>query len=378
MSPRPPRFVESVHGLVSSRLMVFLVVGLTATFALAAPAFAHTTGLSSGEYVVSDGSLHAKLTFSRAEIAALLPQSDANRDGHISALELESAKPELDRRVFAAIHVSTTHAPCVATLSSVGFTEQDGLSLSGRFDCRASDGEFAVDLEPLLVALSRGHRHVARAVGATTHDEVLTRDHARFIMAPGPAAPQSPAVVKAEGVPKAAWAMFTMGIEHVGTGYDHLAFLLALALVRSRRTDLVFVVTSFTVAHSITLAIGTLGLFTLSPRVVEPAIALSIVYVALENFFVVDASKRWRIAFPFGLVHGFGFARALQQVELPQAHVPAALLSFNLGVELGQISALVVFVSLLRLAKIEVRGTRWLSGVLALAGSVWFVARVAQ
>jgi hypothetical protein len=140
-------------------------------------------------------------------------------------------------------------------------------------------------------------------------------------------------------------------------------------------------VTAFTLAHSITLALAALSIFAPSPRFVEPAIALSIAYVGLENLFVKDASKRWRITFPFGLVHGFGFAGALREIALPRAQVPIALVSFNLGVELGQLAVLSIAVPL----TLAVRNARWfgnrgvklLSGAIAVGGLVLLILRLA-
>jgi hydrogenase/urease accessory protein HupE len=172
-----------------------------------------------------------------------------------------------------------------------------------------------------------------------------------------------------------------MGIEHILTGYDHLVFILGLVLARARLRALLSVITAFTVAHSITLALAVLGVWAPSSRIVEPAIALSIAYVGVENFFVKDASKRWRITFPFGLIHGFGFAGALREIALPRSAVPAALVSFNLGVEAGQLAVLAVLLPLLFLLRgrtwFEPLGVRLVSGAVAVAGGIWFVARVA-
>ena len=113
--------------------------------------------------------------------------------------------------------------------------------------------------------------------------------------------------------------MLKLGIEHILTGADHLVFLLGLLLVAGGWRPLLGVVTAFTVAHSITLALAALSIFAPSPRLVEPAIALSIAYVGVENLLNPDARQRWRITFPFGLVHGFGFAGALRAIALPRA-----------------------------------------------------------
>lgn len=350
---------------------------------------AHAIGLSTGEYTAKGDSIVAKMAFARGEVASVLPNLDANRDGHVTAIEVESAKKDLETRVLAKINVTTAGAKCTPMLVGAALTEQDGLTIDGRFDC-ASNGAartFEIDVA-LLDDLSHGHRHVARAVGATTHDEVLFKGHASLSIvgaadtgATGGDTKPVEASRGGSGSAASAWAFFKMGIEHILTGYDHLVFLLGLVLLRARVKQLLAVVTAFTVAHSITLAIAVLGIFSPSPKFVEPAIALSIAYVGIENFFVKDASKRWRITFPFGLIHGFGFAGALQEANLPRAQVPAALITFNLGVEAGQLFAMSLVLPMVMLIRqkdwFEPRGVRVVSGAVALAGGVWFVIRIA-
>src|SRR5262249_1173881 len=122
--------------------------------------------------------------------------------------------------------------------------------------------------------------------------------------------------------------LFVLGIQHILTGYDHLLFLLGLVLIGGPLRSLVGAVTAFTVAHSITLGMAALGVWTPSPRIVEPCIALSIAYVGVDNWFARDAKGRWRVTFPFGLLHGFGFAGALRDIAVPSANVPTALFAF--------------------------------------------------
>jgi hydrogenase/urease accessory protein HupE len=127
------------------------------------------------------------------------------------------------------------------------------------------------------------------------------------------------------------------GIEHIFLGYDHIAFLLAVILWGQRLWPLVKVVTAFTIAHSITLSLAALQIVVIPAAFVEPAIAASIVFVAAENFFSRNINGRWRVTFVFGLIHGFGFASALQEIGLPANAIVPALAAFNIGVEIGQI-----------------------------------------
>jgi hydrogenase/urease accessory protein HupE len=139
-----------------------------------------------------------------------------------------------------------------------------------------------------------------------------------------------------------------LGIEHILTGFDHLLFVLAVTLLVQRRRALVAAITAFTLAHSLTLAATVLGWLTLPSAAVETTIALSIVLAAAECLRPPDSLARrapWLVTFAFGLLHGMGFASALLETGLPREHVPSALLFFNVGVELGQLAAIAVFLT---------------------------------
>lgn len=135
-------------------------------------------------------------------------------------------------------------------------------------------------------------------------------------------------------------AYTVLGVEHILTGFDHLLFVFALLFLVGFRRRLVGTITAFTLAHSLTLVSSAMGWLTLRPPPVEATIALSIVLVAREALHAEPTlSRRWPalVAFLFGLVHGLGFAGALQQIGLPGQHLAAALLTFNIGVEIGQL-----------------------------------------
>ncbi len=144
------------------------------------------------------------------------------------------------------------------------------------------------------------------------------------------------------------WRFVRLGVEHIFTGYDHLAFLLGLLVATSTLGSLVKIVTSFTVAHSITLALATFNLVVLPSRLTESLIALSILYVAAENLLDFRAMKRYYITFIFGLVHGFGFSNVLREMDLPRSSLALSLFSFNAGVEIGQITFVVLIFPLVR------------------------------
>jgi hydrogenase/urease accessory protein HupE len=172
-----------------------------------------------------------------------------------------------------------------------------------------------------------------------------------------------------------------LGIEHILTGYDHLLFLLALLALGGGIGYLLKVISAFTVAHSITLTLATLNILNLPPRLIESSIALSIAYVAAENLWRnPEKAQRWRwlVTFFFGLVHGMGFADILREMALPKATLAVSLVSFNIGVEIGQLAFMSVAFLLLAVIKRwkwdgAVRYAASLTAIVA--GMYWFVQR---
>jgi hypothetical protein len=184
---------------------------------------------------------------------------------------------------------------------------------------------------------------------------------------------------------QAAWRFVEMGFFHILDGIDHLLFLLCLVIPFRSFRALIPVVTSFTVAHSITLIASAFGLAPNAlwfPPLIETLIALSIVYMAFENIFVAHLERRWIITFWFGLVHGFGFSFALSEIlQFAGSHLLTSLMSFNLGVELGQLLVLLLFIPALELLYrygVQERvGTLVLSALVAHTGWHWMVDRAA-
>jgi HupE / UreJ protein len=171
-----------------------------------------------------------------------------------------------------------------------------------------------------------------------------------------------------------------LGIHHILSGYDHLIFLFGLLLRGGGVVSLLKIITAFTVAHSVTLALAVLDVITLPDRLVESVIALSIAYIAAENLLLGQASaRRWLVSFLFGLVHGFGFSSALRELGLPRQGLLWSLFGFNLGVEAGQ--AMVVALALpglllLRRSRWEGRLVSSCSLAILLIGLALFVERL--
>ena len=185
---------------------------------------------------------------------------------------------------------------------------------------------------------------------------------------------------------QAAWRFVVLGFDHILDGIDHLLFLFCLVVPFRSFWALVPIITSFTAGHSITLIAAALGLSPQAlwfPPLIETLIALSIVYMAFENILGAKLKSRWMIAFSFGLVHGFGFSFALSEVlQFGGSHLLTSLVSFNIGVEFGQLFVLALTVPLLELLfrKVlpEVGGIVVLSALLAHTGWHWMTERGGQ
>ena len=181
-----------------------------------------------------------------------------------------------------------------------------------------------------------------------------------------------------------------LGVEHILSGFDHLLFVLALLMIVRGRRQLLVTVTAFTVAHSITLALATMGVLHVSGPPIEATIALSIVFVASEILHLrqgragLAARKPWIVAFAFGLLHGLGFAGALAEVGLPQNAIPLALLFFNVGVEIGQLMFIAAVLTISTVVHRLLRGRldpRWTEVLpvylIGATASFWVFGRVA-
>jgi len=173
-----------------------------------------------------------------------------------------------------------------------------------------------------------------------------------------------------------------LGLVHIFTGYDHILFVISLLFGVKTIRQIGLLITAFTIAHSITLFLATFQIIQLPSQLVESAIALSIVYVALINIFSKDSKQPPWIAFGFGLIHGFGFAGILSEMRLEGVHMATSLIFFNIGIEIGQlVIVMVVFPIILYIKKLNLKFKRvkWIIpgssvGILAF-GLIWFFQR---
>jgi hydrogenase/urease accessory protein HupE len=174
-------------------------------------------------------------------------------------------------------------------------------------------------------------------------------------------------------------SFFKLGMSHILSGYDHLLFLFALLLRKQTFKQYALIVTSFTIAHSITLTMAVLEIMDLPSKFVESIIALSIIYVAAENIFKKEVNYRWGLTFVFGLIHGLGFANILQEMNLSKTNLATALVSFNIGIEVVQLGIVLLLLPLLTYLhrmKESPKYIKYGSIVIILFGAFWFFQRL--
>jgi len=333
---------------------------LAAFLALGSRALAHNPGLSSANLVVQEQAIDALLVFNAKEIEALVARNPAGK-GTLESLARHALALTMDGQ------------PLIPEAVEARPDQADNVEFHLRFP-RAPGAQLGITAT-LLDDLPSGHRQILEVHDAG--DALLARDllsHER-----------TGATITLTAPPQARHTFvdfLKLGIEHILTGYDHLLFLCGLLLVCDRFGTAVKIVSCFTVAHSITLAAATFDLITLSPRIVEPAIAASIIYVGIENL-LRRGEMRWRglLAFVFGLVHGLGFAGALREVGIGAGGrgVAVPLAAFNLGVETGQLAIAAVLLPVIwrlrRYPAFPRLGVPACSLMIALAGAIWFLQR---
>jgi hydrogenase/urease accessory protein HupE len=332
---------------------------------------AHDPGLSSVELELAGRGLRATLTFARADAALLAASGESG-----GTRDVRPAPPPAALEVLAGmlleVEIDGARAAGAARASADAGNVQVTLDYPGPVSARLSVRSRVFALLP------RGHRQylsLRDGSGRVVADRLLEAGAERFEIPVDAAWKPRPAPVG---------RFLTLGIEHILTGWDHLVFLAGILLAGASGRTALRIITSFTVAHSITLGLGALGVVTPPSRLVEPAIALSIVYVGLENVFSHNLERRWLLTFAFGLTHGFGFASALRELrfDAQPGGVLVPLVSFNFGVELGQLAVAMLLLPVVwRLRERPGFATRWVpaaSVLIALAGLYWFFERVAS
>jgi hypothetical protein len=344
------------------------------------PSHAHDVGLSSAVVQLHTNKLDAVLTFAVRETEEILPL-DVNGDGTITPDEFILRRDQL--AISLATNCEIRFDSVAAQFGAIRCQLDSSNNVDLSFTCEMRDfKQLEINL-PIIRQLTPGHRMFFTLLGPsgdTIADRLLSQNSPSVSIQMDSATPA--AVPIAEDAPPTFVGFVKMGIEHIGMGYDHLLFLFGLLLVARDFKSSLIVITCFTIAHSITLGVATFDLVRIPPHVTEPLIALSIVYVGVENLLRRgEPKKRGLLTFTFGLIHGFGFATVLRELGVgSRSGVAMPLFSFNLGVELGQLAvAAIALPALWQLRKWEkfVRyGVPACSIIIALLGAYWFAQRV--
>ena len=324
---------------------VGMLAGILAIFS--SNALAHDPGLSAVEVRILSDRIVAEISFAPSDLAGIQePYSDfLGIYGDENALELRSS----------------------------GLKSSDRNSVHYLLEFSSSNSSELRISAPVLANLPRGHKQFCSVFDQENRllaERMLSADAKELTID-----------LRSASNNGSIFRFLVLGIEHIFTGYDHLAFLLALLIAGGSLRHNAKIITSFTVAHSFTLALATLGLVNISPAIVEPLIAASVVFVGLENLFRRRLAARWLVTFSFGLVHGLGFAATLQELGIGTlgARVALPLLSFNAGVELAQIAiALIVLPLVWRLERrpsFTLKHVPAFSLLITFAGIYWLLVR---
>ena len=355
----------------SNRFLPAICLLLVFLIAATASVFAHDPGLSAVELKFDGSRLNAHLGFARADIESLAPM-DANRDGQVSAEELNAIRPQLEAFAREAIEISIDGARLAP--GQIAITTDDGNAVLFQIGFDNAAGARLQLRSNVIGKLAFGHKQFL-----TLRGESNEAKGARLLDATNNVYDLDLTAIAEK--PRAFFGFLTLGIEHILIGFDHLAFLLALLLAGGSLRKAAKIITSFTAAHSITLALATFKLVNLPSSIVEPLIAVSIIYVGVENILRKENNKRWLLTFGFGLVHGFGFASVLGELGIGESASGAALplLGFNLGVEIGQIAIAAVALPLIwklrEQPRFALRYAPACSLLIALAGGYWLIER---
>lgn len=325
--------------LASELLWRGLLSVLTVLCGFVTSAGAHPMSHSLSRVAVTKAQVRVTLTIDLLEVAGV----DRNGDARITFDELDASIERLYALFRDHYAVAATAPPTRVTLEEYAIVEDGHI---GRFELLH---EFAHEPDALTITstlhwiTSPEHRHITSVVRDDDTQEALLD------------ARQPSATFPVDGGSwlRTARRFARLGVEHIVTGYDHLAFLVCLLLGASTGRSLVMVVTSFTIAHSITLALATFDLVVLPSRLVESVIALSIAYVSVENLFGRQMMARYKVTFVFGMIHGFGFSNILRAMDLPRSNLAVSLFSFNAGVEAGQIAFVLVLFPLVARLRTE-------------------------
>jgi hydrogenase/urease accessory protein HupE len=306
-------------------IRIYAAIFLTTLLVIAAPrepAYAHSMDIASALVEVDGQKANVTIMFDGTRVASL----DRDKDGIVNQAELDADIENMFGKLKNAITFTGPNAPKDITLTRYEITGEQHIM---RFVMSLN---FAAPIQKFAV---------------TARMSALLDDPAPLVIKMSGPSVSGEAMISADGESASfasPWSTFdvfqsfvVMGVKHIFTGYDHLTFLMCLLIGATSTRSLIWTVTAFTLAHSVTLSAATLDLVRLPGPLVETAIAATIIYVAVENLIGSQLVKRPFITGVFGLIHGFGFASVLRDVGIPPGNTVVSLFAFNLGVEIGQL-----------------------------------------
>jgi len=357
-------------------------------------AFAHNPDTSYARVAIADNHIEVRLTLDLFTLQKIRPV-DADGDQLVTRAELDAGAPEVVKflRDFVRLEIDGQLVN-IGESSPASMPSGTGDSIAAA-DWHTANGLVTFTFHHLLtkpahdVALlfdffdTVGTRHTvlgAFEYRGRTEEVTFTETEPDYLFDTAYAAGENALPPSSNSQPSIMGSVgrfIKLGVEHIFLGYDHICFLLAL-LVVSRFREMLKIITSFTVAHSITLIVAGLGIARLPSRLVECGIALTIIYVAFDNLRRKSTAHRWLLTFGFGLVHGFGFASVLSELGLPAVGRVRCLLAFNIGVEIGQLAIVSVALPILWLLakrQLQARVAFAVSVIVGLFGMGWFIER---
>lgn len=353
-----------------------LVLSIALVLGAVAPALAHKPSDAHLRLAVTGEQIAGRIDLAIRDLDAALG-IDHDGNGDITWRELAAAAPRIEAYVSGRLELAADHRTCRHTLGTGALVDlSDGAywALPISASCDRTPHELGITYG-MLFDIDAQHRGLVHVGGQTA----IIRDSKTVHLA-------------LDGDTSVA-SFIAEGVWHIWIGFDHILFLVCLILpavlqrrdgrwlpaasMRSVAGEVFEIVTAFTLAHSITLIISAVGLVQLPSRLVETAIALSVVLAAVNNVVrIIDA--RWAVAFALGLLHGFGFSSVLIDLGLPSGELIGALLGFNLGVELGQAAIVLALIPVLFALRhsLAYRALLWVgSSAAALIASMWTVQR---
>ncbi len=338
-------------------------------------AFAHDPGLSSANLEVTERAVSLQITFNERDIAGLVGATLADlKNGGTEA------RSKLDAAARRAVVLRINREAQTAASTTTSTDRNNNVEFRYSFNGPQAGAEFVFD-SVLLKEMAFGHRQAFRAVdvgGSEVARRILSGQESSVTFQFGSASPE-----RSSGQGSRFLEFFLLGVRHIVTGYDHLLFLFGLLVVCRTPRSALLLITCFTLAHSLTLALSTFGLVDLPSQFVEATIAASILYVGIENVIRRDGvlRGRWLLTFVFGLIHGLGFASVLHEMGIARHGTGAVipLVAFNSGVEAGQLAIAAVVLPViwqLRRRPVFLRvGVPACSALVAASGAYWLLER---